>query len=794
MTINSLVLSNMADDSDNIKLLSKRANPPQILGVDHHSANSADESTSARARQSVNLQMLKARFRQIRPPQPEVRKIVLKKPLEQFLVSSIVHLIPVSVCIYLLYLDFSRYYWYLEPRTGTTNALQFAAKVQELFILASLSAMALHHARRHLLGTGLPLGLVSASYRVSDILVLKEKSFWCALYNNRARKLGLFIAAGALFSVLVGPSTAVALLPTQGFSPWPDAFANSTARLLLVDSAYFIDASAPVHNRFWPDPQNLKFTWPLHLFGERFASCDFQNCANGMFENVFQWYYDQPTGQPTIINEKSSNFMYPAISTTVKGSARDGAAIAAGSTSSIVIAHNLGMLWRATTKAEIHDLNLGPLMNNTRTRFRSSQADTTYQPILQTRCQWHGDSQKLESSEVRLKADGLLSHNRDQGWHMEAGTSWPVPTESLNKLTKPGADGHVPGEIEWIEAGNVGAEGRFSIAALIPSLLNEGEWNELEWADRKKKMLISSCVFNAHWVPGSFVFDPNSRSGVHMETNWTSSSNPLASAVQGAQQSSSGRINLPPPLGLIEIGMDWAKLFQGGGEARFTHTINNQMMMGDPQDPFLTDLPFSNSSQTDPVVLRFISRLTRPLTNLMLVGLSHLGSGTGYLVGTKDTSTLALLDGFAVSGVDDTVFFAPEIINSSLDQVFQTGIEVDRYGFAYGARTQTTLFARSILIIHLALFMLYVLYALWDQLHAHKYTVSRWTNWQDLMLLVWNSNPPGSELENCGAGAQRSRTWRKNVRIRADENERLEMVFGSRSKGLMRLRPKVKYA
>jgi hypothetical protein len=60
-----------------------------------------------------------------------------------------------------------------------------------------------------------------------------------------------------------------------------------------------------------------------------------------------------------------------------------------------------------------------------------------------------------------------------------------------------------------------------------------------------------------------------------------------------------------------------------------------------------------------------------------------------------------------------------------------------------------------------------------------------------MVALAMNSTP-AKELENCGAGIERNRTWQRRVKIRANDDDKLEMVFKERP-DLVRLKPGVMY-
>lgn len=725
---------------------------------------------------------------------PEEPKVVLQKSWKSRIASWPFHLIPLGVCIFLLYLDFTQYFWYEKDNSVLTNGLQFPAKLLELAILASLSAMALHHARRHLLSVeGIPFGLLSASYRIADVQLLLDKSFWRTICLHSTWRLGIFVLLGVLYSVLVGPSTAIALLPSAGYYPYSNAFANSTGKLLFLSSLPY-------------DPSNgfndmLKYVWPAHLNKDIVGPCaendtsilSSRSCARGTLDSILEWAWEEETGQVTSVFEPNSRFAYHAISSAINTSDSTMSAMAAGSVSSEYLVQSLGLLWRGIKKTAPLNLgNLGPVMNTTKTRFSRPKNGEAYQPIVQTRCDWFGDSRRANTTIPQLQANGLLNFDKAKGWQAERNASWPVPktaVDNLNRrvLSEAAVYSHY---IEWIQPRDIGAGGRFSIAALISSQVQSHEESEL---NDKSVRLLTTCVFNAHWVPSTFVLDPSAI--LQVDTNWTAvesdDPNPLAAVLRGVQEKSSAKISLSPPLTAIEIDADWAEGFNGAAN----NTVGN--LLNDPlaTNPDNWDYPYSNSSdKVDPARARdFISGIAPTFNTLMTVGLANSGvMPKVFFSGTDDPTTNAIYDGVRIAGpMTPEEAVRPDGAPIPLKDIYTFNIAVERFGYAYGARTGTVFFARSILLIYIAVLVAYSLYALKDQLRSHPFSVTSWGSLTDLVALAWNSAPPG-ELKDCGAGIEQSETWQNRVRIRAKADDRLEMVLHERP-DLGRLEPGVKY-
>ncbi len=120
--------------------------------------------------------------------------------------------------------------------TQKLAALQFASKLHELTMLASIGAIMFTYVRRELaFGEGVPFGAVFAGLHVSNISFLWSVEFWSTIYHEweRRRKkwfLVTLICICCLLGVAVGPSSAVLMRPR--LERWPaggtDFWINAT--------------------------------------------------------------------------------------------------------------------------------------------------------------------------------------------------------------------------------------------------------------------------------------------------------------------------------------------------------------------------------------------------------------------------------------------------------------------------------------------------------------------------------------------------------------------------------------
>lgn len=96
------------------------------------------------------------------------------------------------------------------------NAWQLASKVHELFMLASLSFMVFYHARRLLIGkNGIPFGLLTAPFSTGSPAMIFNTSFQAGFTRNW--KFGLLLLLVCILSTILGPSSAIIMIPSLGW-------------------------------------------------------------------------------------------------------------------------------------------------------------------------------------------------------------------------------------------------------------------------------------------------------------------------------------------------------------------------------------------------------------------------------------------------------------------------------------------------------------------------------------------------------------------------------------------------
>jgi hypothetical protein len=162
-------------------------------------------------------------YTMLRGGRPEPQKVAISRSRLVSVVRAFVHLIPVTGAIFIIYINLRGYY--IGAYLRNIAYLQFAAKLHELLIQASLAAILSSYIRYELaLGAGLPFGALFSALQITQVSYLWSTECWGALLSFQTplrRRLCLFVvvAITILLATAAGPASALALIPRVGY--WP---------------------------------------------------------------------------------------------------------------------------------------------------------------------------------------------------------------------------------------------------------------------------------------------------------------------------------------------------------------------------------------------------------------------------------------------------------------------------------------------------------------------------------------------------------------------------------------------
>lgn len=168
----------------------------------------------------------------------EPPKIAIEKSRWTVLVRSLLHLPPLAGCAVLLILTSTT--TIVQPNS-TFSSLQFAAKLHEVLMQASIAAILLSHVRYEITQTGrVPFGSLFAPAQISSIGFIWSPEMIGTIQSKgigwlRKFALVLHILFAIMLAAAVGPSSAILMIPR----PIYPLFGQCTVTLpTTVDALY----------------------------------------------------------------------------------------------------------------------------------------------------------------------------------------------------------------------------------------------------------------------------------------------------------------------------------------------------------------------------------------------------------------------------------------------------------------------------------------------------------------------------------------------------------------------------
>lgn len=180
---------------------------------------------------TLRLRLLAQLFRRWDRGLTEQAKVAMTENRWYAVLRSLIHLVPIVAALTLIALNCSYYYvgGELAGSVGQDDqklaALQFAGKLHELLMLASIATIVFAYIRRELcFGEGIPYGVLSAGLDVENLSFLYSPELWSAAWAHWYRRrnkwiLIILLVFCTLLAVTVGPSTNNLMRPR--LKDWP---------------------------------------------------------------------------------------------------------------------------------------------------------------------------------------------------------------------------------------------------------------------------------------------------------------------------------------------------------------------------------------------------------------------------------------------------------------------------------------------------------------------------------------------------------------------------------------------
>ncbi|KAI0543231.1 hypothetical protein GGR58DRAFT_451199 [Xylaria digitata] len=627
---------------------------------------------------------------------------------------------------------------------------------------------------------GIPLGLMVGAFQMGSAEYLFSKSYWKPLRHSvqslRHQQFKTFFVALALgssivYSFLVGPASAAALLPNLGWWHMRNPFHG------LPLKSYIGREPSELY------PMELKGTdiYPDCLTNEYWNSL---SCPAGGFNALIDWAWTREQ-EGSWYNVTDSQHYNPTMLSSFSGQAqRDivtGLVAAKDSPTDIAMSATLHSSVLALTDAFWHYINtntVGKINKVQQPKFIISKGSNVSIPLVQVQCQSYSLGVAIKNGvDLNFETGAMIDGFSKSESNSYSGVTWQVPDEAWNYF-RPQPWNMT--NVTWVDTSEVkGTQGEAlhsSLAAVVtvPAVWSRMGSNGTSGYDQGS--VVTPCVIDARWATTDVSFDitePGLRTGL---TDWLDKANLTAEDVNVKSSLSKWDIGEP-----ISISLDWARYINDLENSGVIELILQQFVtpFSDDEPDLLSFVPTSSNSEEtwttvyangiaivlSTMVADWISRTALAGTNFTTV-LSRPEDG--------NVDTINLLNQKTASG------FANMPLSSFTDQT-EIVYAVERYGWGYGLNSKTIWFSILTLLIHVVLVVAYFVYSFVFWCRATGWTSKSWGTIGEILALAVSS-PPADELRNSGAGIDNSATWMTTLRLReaGSDSDKLELVVGTR--------------
>lgn len=722
---------------------------------------------------------------------PEQPKIALRRHFSAL--HPFVHLLPLAATIFVVQLSLRRVYWDddggYDPRWQTF--LQFPAKLHEILIVGSLSAIVLHIFRRMLVGIhGIPLGLMVGAYQIGSAEYLISKSFVKPLRHSLFHRhyktflVSLSLGLAIIYSFLVGPASAAAIIPILDWWDVTNPFNDS-----LPLTCYLGRLSS---TEIYPETLRADDIIPdcLNILG-------YQGCPREGFNELDTWISNwADEGQRYNLTE--NRYFNPTLLSSFSGRARRELvaklAYSKDSSSPAATAATLHSSILALTDAFWHYVesgNIGMMPYIQRPKFIISEDTRTKSPLVQVQCtavdyaelmyQQRGNHSSIVFDTSAMNnfsgsdSDGYVKNQ----WKLPKEVwDFPKPFNTMDRIN-----------VTWIDALKVEnarkekLQSSLAVVLTLPEIFYTNFPNGTSLAGQGS--VVTSCIIDARWAQTDVTFDPSAETIVRpslvdwideKDTNLADNDARVVDARSKWKLSEAIAINstwaTALDSGVLENSVpyyNWtmaARLLR-----RFIYTMQNE------KNESLSYFRASNDIYDGKLYTESVSENVAIVLSAMMA--DWISRST--LRDTSFTTLTSAEENGNVSTIDLLYQLYSPTSNpfSTFDNQTAIEFQIQRYGWGYGLNSGTIWFSIIILLTHALLVVLYFGYSFIFWVRDEGWTSAAWGSIGELVALA-NLSPPATELNNSGAGINRSQTWMARLRIREHLPGQIELVIGKR--------------
>ena len=584
------------------------------------------------------------------------------------------------------------------------------------------------------------------------------------------RLYSFLLGLSAFLAAIIGPFTAIALIPRLDW--WPYRVSDAST----LTSSYFTPASRSQ-------------IWPMDLSG---SSLPTEECLSpNATENVLC-----PAAGYSLISQKLSSSSFGPLNLTIPGNKPwegprlltsnpnfhygyyDGNSDSDGTIStsiSQILARDLGLictdLSTSTATTPLYKLS-------------SLNGFKPFKPVVQVLCKsFSPNTTMLEFPHYALNTPPFVPYNtdgavelplanmyRDMNWTMDVNTVW-----NRTLLEEQMRTGNL--SFTWVDLQEYALKPSIATAIAFPPV-DSTTTNDSNTQNLPSR--IFACSIDARWLPADLWITPTLSNSYYESV-------PEPQALLNSLSDTSMELDEEP----INISLEWANALNLPALQEFQprlSTIENLLTIANATSfshygwcetcPSEYDLPTVEST-----LALFVA------DGLARVGLNYdIYTAWVQHINNDDTASDVCV---ACQGetVDDNCDACSErLLNiSSIQSRTDWNIEIYQYGYGYGLTNTTSKIAAGVLIIYGVIAMIAIV-----SIVVRNCNSDSWSSLGELLILAMNS-PPTEVLRNTGAGVGRLNTWKEIVKVRVTEEDKIQMVFESdeKSEKCYDRRPKV---
>ena len=603
---------------------------------------------------------------------------------------------------------------------------------------------------------------------------------------------------------MVGPSSAIAILPTLDWWPVQDPFNGQPLTSYLF--------------------ANLSDVYPQHVVrpsGDERAECFSMNytehtlCPNRGYDTLIDWavaYANENAGANVSMLEPLSGTRRQLVSQNVSISLEDPSGGVGGGDAGVAIATTLhqsvvslvGLFWNY-----VKPHNMGLINDMARPLLAASDDSPVASPLVQVECNYFDYFDALNGSGAAAQGVTFptMQLNNFSVNFYPADTNWLVD-QNLFNFSRP----RNITNFTWVNLVDYNKSASppqgASLGALVtvPYLIDYINGNV---SNNAQSSWLLPCTVDARWAGATVNYDPNNSD--MMETNLTNPANfTLMDAANALEHDFEYQQSLWGISNALQIDTEWASMLDlpgvetssNGGEyfntsmmqSLFLQFVNNHTFNGISTDmangtqyrtfdsPYMGNTTLTFGAATAVTVQTILSMV-------LAEALSRVAYDSAFPITMLDnnpsnTSIVITEIQYGGLGVAGQVYYPYN--RTLLSQLPAFDFTVSRYGYGYGWGDSPTMhFGLTVLTLYAVIVGIYMIYSacFWSGKKGWRSTA--WGEANELLALALVSPERGQRdiLGNVGAGVEEGKTWRKCVRIEGGDDDRLELVVAEQLLG-----------